>query len=211
MKSPYNAEKMFTYLRGFAGGAKMPETMKALTYARAKHSGQRRKSGEPYIIHPLTMACDAVSLGIRDDNIIAAILLHDVIEDCRASLVELPVNDDVRHIVDLLTFQILDGEDKDTATMRYYNFIIRSREATIVKLLDRCHNVSSMAGTFSEEKLVAYIEETRKYVLPMLRKAKEAYPEESDILFVLKYHIVSVVDSIEATMQVYRQDAKSGE
>ena len=36
------------------------------------------------------------------------------------------------------------------------------------KLIDRCHNVSSMAGTFSVEKLKSYIEETRHYVLPLL-------------------------------------------
>lgn len=77
--------------------------------------------------------------------------------------------------------------------------LLQSREATLTKLLDRCHNVSSMAGTFSREKLRAYIDETRQYVLPMLRKAKRVYPEDADVLFILKYHIVSVVDSIDAT------------
>ncbi|MBQ9855279.1 MAG: hypothetical protein IJO53_03715, partial [Clostridia bacterium] len=71
------------------------------------------------------------------------------------------------------------------------------------KLIDRCHNVSSMAGTFSKEKLIAYIDETRKFVLPLLKKAKTVYPNDADILFVLKYHILSVVNSIEATMQAY--------
>lgn len=62
-------------------------------------------------------------------------------------------------------------------------------------------NVSSMAGTFSKEKLTAYIEETRHYVLPLLRKAKAVYPNDSDVLFALKYHICSVVDSVEAMMK----------
>ncbi|MCI5485067.1 MAG: hypothetical protein MR426_08430 [Clostridiales bacterium] len=74
------------------------------------------------------------------------------------------------------------------------------------RLIDRCHNVSSMAGTFSVEKLKSYIEETRHYVLPLLRKVKNQYPEDSDILFVLKYHIVSVVDSIDATIQVFEAE-----
>ena len=60
-----------------------------------------------------------------------------------------------------------------------------------------------MAGTFSEEKLLAYIDETRQYVLPLLRKAKTVYPEDADVLFILKYHIVSVVDSLDAAIQVY--------
>jgi len=183
----------------------MHETLKALTFARDKHQGQLRKSGEPYIVHPLMMACNAVSMGIRDDTVVATILLHDVCEDCGVCLQELPVNDTVRHAVDLMTFRIMEGETKEIAKNRYYNLLLQSREAAMTKLIDRCHNVSSMAGTFSVEKLKAYIEETRHYVLPLLRKVKNLYPEESDILFVLKYHIVSVVDSIEATIQVFEQ------
>lgn len=199
----FNAEKMFTYIRGFASGANMTQTLNALTYARKKHENQKRKSGEPYIVHPLTMACNALSLGIRSDEVIATILLHDVCEDCGVEVDELPVNDKVRRGVDLMTFRVMNGETKETAKNRYYNMILKDRVATITKLIDRCHNVSSMAGVFSGEKLSAYIEETRQYVLPMLHEAKNAYPEFSDILFVLKYHITSVVDSIEATMKAY--------
>lgn len=202
----FNSEKMYTYLRGYASGAGMKETLKALAFAREKHSGQFRKSGEPYIVHPLMMACNAVSMGIRDDATVATILLHDVCEDCGVGLQELPVNDTVRHAVDLMTFRVMEGETKEIAKNRYYNMLLESREASLTKLIDRCHNVSSMAGTFSVEKLKAYIEETRHYVLPLLRKVKNQYPEESDILFVLKYHIVSVVDSIDATIQVFEQE-----
>lgn len=203
--STFNSEKMYTYLRGYASGAGMKETLKALAFAREKHSGQMRKSGDPYIVHPLTMACNAVSMGIREDAVIATILLHDVCEDCGVGLAELPVGDTVKRAVDLMTFQVMEGETKEIAKNRYYNMLLQSREACMTKLIDRCHNVSSMAGTFSVEKLKAYIEETRHYVLPLLRKVKDKYPQDSDILFVLKYHIVSVVDSIDATIQVYEQ------
>lgn len=201
----FDPKKMYTYLRGYASGADMTQTLKALSFAREKHRGQLRKSGDPYIIHPLLMACNAVSMGIRDDATVATILLHDVCEDCGIGLQELPVSDRVRHAVDLMTFRVMEGETKEIAKNRYYNMLPQSREAALTKLIDRCHNVSSMAGTFSAEKLRAYMEETRHYVLPLLRRVKELYPEYSDILFVLKYHIISVVDSIEATMQVFAQ------
>ena len=201
----FSEAKMFTYIRGYASGANMNETLKALAFARKQHEGQLRKSGEPYIIHPLTMACNALGLGIRNDEVVATILLHDVCEDCSVGIQELPVNDRIRRSVELMTFHVMDGETKETAKNRYYNLILQDRAATITKLIDRCHNVSSMAGTFSREKLKAYIDETRHYVLPLLRKAKTGYPEDSDILFVLKYHITSVVDSIEAAMQVYEE------
>lgn len=197
----YNPDKMHAYLRGYASGGSMPETLRALAFARKMHEGTCRKDGQPYIVHPLTMACDAVCMGVRDDNIIAAILLHDVVEDCNVSLADLPVNDDVRDTVRLLTFEIRDGEDKPTALNRYYTDILSKRGAVIAKLLDRCHNVSSMAGTFSKEKLDAYIAETRTYVLPMLRKAKDMYPNDADLLFLMKYHILSVIDSIEAAIK----------
>lgn len=204
-KSVFNSDKMYTFIRGFATGAKMPETLKALTFARQKHEGQFRKSGDPYIVHPLTMACNAISLGIRDDEVLATILLHDVCEDCNVSLAELPVSDNVKRGVELMTFKVLDSETKESAKERYYNFILQSREATMTKIIDRCHNVSSMAGTFSKEKLLSYIEETRHFVYPLLRKAKDRYPEDADVLFILKYHMTSVIDSIEATMQAFEK------
>jgi GTP pyrophosphokinase len=60
-----------------------------------------------------------------------------------------------------------------------------------------------MAQAFSKEKLKQYIIETNDYVLPLLRKAKNVYPDITDILFVLKYHICSVINSIEAVMNLY--------
>lgn len=210
-KSVFSPDKMYTYIRGFATALRMEQTLKALTFSREKHQGQLRKSGEPYIVHPLTMACDAMSMGIKDDNIIATILLHDVCEDCGVSLHELPVNDVVRRGVQLMTFTVLDGETKEIAKTRYYNMLIQSKEAVITKLIDRCHNVSSMAGTFSIEKLKSYIDETRTYVLPLLRQAKDHYPEESDRLFTLKYHITSVVDAIDLTIQAYENKEENHE
>ena len=195
-----SAEKMYTYLRGFATGAKMPETLKALPFARNAHEGQCRKSGEPYLVHPLTMACDAISLGLFDDAVIATILLHDVCEDCGVNVIDLPVSERVRRGVQLMTFEVMEGETKEMAKNRYYNLILQSREATITKIVDRCHNVSSMSGVFSDEKLAAYITETRVYVLPLIRKAKLLYPEDANMMFALKFHISSVIDSIEAML-----------
>ena len=70
MKHPaFHPEKMYTYLRGYASALGMKDTLKALAFAREKHKDQFRKSGEPYIVHPLTMACNAVSMGIKEDSV----------------------------------------------------------------------------------------------------------------------------------------------
>ena len=60
-----------------------------------------------------------------------------------------------------------------------------------------------MAGTFSKEKMKAYIEETREYVLPLLCRTRERYPESAEVLFSIHYHITSVIDAAE---QILRTD-----
>ena len=210
MKANFNDERMYTYLKGYAMGKGLPETMKALNYARRLHKGQVRKGGEPYIVHPLTMACQAISLGI-DDDIISAILLHDVVEDCGVSINDLPVNNTIKHSVELLSFNKPDkylekdgiGPSINVVKTHYYEKIADDRIAIIAKLIDRCHNVSSMAGVFTKEKIKEYIDETELFVIPLIREAKENYPEYQNVLFILKYHIFSLLDAIQSTMQTY--------
>ena len=201
--SGYNIDMMYAHIREFAVSRQMEETVQALSFARKMHSGQYRKSGEEYIIHPLTMACHALSLGMADDTLISTILLHDVCEDCGVSPQELPVSPEVRRGVELMTFTVLEGETQDAAKRRYYDRLGENKTAAVTKLIDRCHNVSTMAGTFSKEKMKAYIEETREYVLPLLCRTRERYPDLAGVLFSIRYHITSVIDAAE---QILRTD-----
>lgn len=194
MSARFDADKSYTYLKGYAMGLEWSDTLAALSLARVAHKDQKRKSGEPYIIHPLTVASHAVALGIKEDAIIAAAILHDVVEDCNIAIENLPVSDGTKDAVHRLTH--IKGEPLGP----YYREIGESRVASIVKLLDRCDNVSTMAGVFSVEKIKQYIEETREYILPLLRKAKDQWPCDSSALFVLKYHIVSVIDGLEVCL-----------
>ena len=198
----YSVEKEHAFLKGYALAKDYKNTLYALAYAKKAHKDQKRKDGHPYLVHPLTMACHATALESVSDELLAALLLHDVVEDCDVTLNELPVSQEIKEIVKLVSFKVEKGETKEIAKNRYYNAVLSNENAVMVKLIDRCHNVSSMAGTFTNEKLVAYIEETREYVLPLLREAKIIYPHFSNMFFVLKYHIVSIIDSIEATLAV---------
>lgn len=211
MSAYVNADKMYTYIKGFAMGKSWNETLKALTFARKLHEGQNRKSGEPYIIHPLTLACHALSLGVREDNIISTLIYHDVVEDCSISINDLPCNEMIRNSVNLLTFKKPqkylekdnEGPSLKDVKSEYYKEISNNLIASISKIFDRCHNVSSMAGVFTKTKVYEYIEETKEFVLPLIRKTKDNYPEYQDILFVLKYHIISVLDAIEGTIKTF--------
>ncbi len=192
----FDEKKMYTYVKTYATAHGLLQTAKVLPYARKLHDGQFRKGKDhvPYIYHPLLITCHALALGLDDDNLVSAALLHDVCEDCGVDPKDLPVNDETKEIVKLLT----KGDDhSDSATDRYYNRLSQNGKAIMVKLLDRCNNVSGMTTGFTTEKVASYIEETEKWVYPLLRKAKNNYPEYSNQIFLIKYHITSVIESIK--------------
>ena len=197
-------KRAFTYIKGMAQGLHWTNTLHALYVARKAHEDQKRNNGEPYIVHPLTVAGHAIALNLREDELIATALLHDWVEDCNGDLSVLQCSEQVKKSIKLVT-HIKDPQlsrEQDLAV--YYQGIKEDRVASLVKLLDRANNVSTMAGTFKEQRLDRYIDETRNYVLPLYRHAKDAWPEYGDALFALKYHITAVIDSIEATKNVYR-------
>ena len=188
----FDEQHMYTYVKTYANVREMPQTVKALAFAREQHKGQVRKGRDnvPYIYHPLLMACHALALGLDDDDIVAASLLHDVCEDCGVSPDELPAGDTVKTAVRILTKE--PGYDEE----EYYRSISENQIATMVKLLDRCSNVSGMAAGFFRDKLAEYIRETERLVYPLLDKAKTEYSMYSNQLFLIKYHMSSVVEAV---------------
>jgi len=201
--SLFQEESMYTRMKTLALSENLSETYQALQYMRERHMGQFRKQGRftstqiPYINHPLMMACQAHASGIRDDALIAAILLHDVVEDTNVSVRDLPFSDEVRKIVALVSFSIPAGMTKKQAKQAYYERIKENGKACIVKIIDRCNNVSTMAGSFNKEKRKEYMEETEQYILPLMDVLKNNYPEYSDITFLVKYHMLSVLETIK--------------
>lgn len=189
----FNEDRMYTYVKTYATIKGLTQTIEVLPYARELHKGQIRKGKDevPYIYHPLLMACHALSLGLDDDNLVSAILLHDVCEDCGIKTEDLPVNDEVKTAVQLVTKN--DSIDTDT----YYRDISENCIATMVKLIDRCNNVSAMSTGFTKERIVEYINETEKYVYPLLQKAKTKYSKYSNQVFLIKYHMTSVVTTLK--------------
>ena len=189
----FNEDRMYTYVKTYASVKNLYQTSKILPYARELHKGQVRKGKDkiPYIYHPLLIACHALALGLDDDNIISAALLHDVCEDCGVRVEELPVNDLTKEAVALLT------KADDIDKKEYYQRISRNPIASMIKLLDRCNNVSGMAAGFSKEKLVEYIKETESDVYPLLQRAKSEYPMYSNQIFLVKYHMTSVIEAIK--------------
>lgn len=202
----FSEEHMYTKLRTYAMCEKLDLFFSALSYAREKHEAQTRKPGKytagdakgiPYIIHPLMMACHAHALGIRDDEALASIMLHDVCEDCGVRPEELPFPESVQKIVALLT-KDPDHKHDEGYDADYYGAIMQNPKAAIVKAFDRCNNVATMAGSFSQEKLSEYITETEEYGYPLFDYIKEHYPQYNDTIFVIKYQVMSLIETVKA-------------
>ena len=200
----YSEENMYRKLKEFAKAEGLSETDRAIDYAKKMHEGQERKTGEfsvkgvPYIVHPFNMACQAHALGIRDDRVLAAVLLHDVCEERKMDPEKLPFSERVREIVALLTKK--KGEESRDYTKQYYEGIASDPDAAIIKLIDRCNNVSTMMQGFKWEKIIDYVYETEEFTLPLVDVIKEQYRQYYDVAFILKYQILSLIESIKITM-----------
>ena len=195
----YTVDEMYQWLSGILKEEELKESLRALPYARDKHEGQFRKPAEekiPYFIHPLRMACQSCALGIREDTVLAAVLLHDVSEDCGIAPEELPFSVEIRKAVGLLTRSRDERIPKAERDRMYYEGIRKNRVASIVKVLDRCDNVSGMSHVFSMEKIHDYTDETETYVLPLLDLIRDSYPEFRDAAYLVKYQIVSILDTV---------------
>lgn len=193
-------DHMYRYVRSAAVSGQLEQTLRVLPLMRRFHEGQTRKGAEgriPYIVHPLTIAYQCLALGLKEDELLATVLLHDVIEDCGVTLDELPVSEPVKTALEKLTFRIREGESRAEAKARYYAAIPCDRIATIVKALDRCNNISTMAMYFSREKMLDYMEETQRYVLPLIEQMEKRYPECYNAAFLVKYHMLSVLESVK--------------
>lgn len=194
----YNESKMYTHLSGFCKGAGMCSSLRALGFMREKHGKQTRSNGQLFIVHPLWMANYAIALGIKDDDIVATVLLHDVCEDTSTSIEELPFNDTIRKGVKYMTFRQYENEDKPVAKRRYFNELLESREALMCKGLDRFMNLSTMEGVLSEEAIIKNVKETDELLLPVMKAGKEKWPESSDYFFVMRANIRAVNDTLAA-------------
>lgn len=195
----YDVEALYAYIEGIAKQHNLKQTMMALPLMKELHKGQFRYGNDkkPYIIHPMMIARQAVALGLLDDELVAAILLHDVLEDCDVKKEELPVSDEVKKIVELVSFFEKEGVSEAEAKAAYYQKIAGHKKASILKVLDRCNNVSTMGETFPIARLCHYIEETQTYVYPLIEKILSDYPEYSDAAFLAQYQIESILRTLK--------------
>ena len=120
---------------------------KAFRFANAAHEGIRRKSGEPYIIHPIAVTkIVAKDIGLGATSIVAAIL-HDVVEDTeyRISDIETMFGEKVAKIVDGLTKLSGDFDSRQALTLKKMLMTLSEDVRVIlIKIADRLHNMQTL-------------------------------------------------------------------
>ena len=148
---------------------------KAYEYAKSKHGEQLRKSGEPYIIHPIQVAYTLATLGM-DDNTICAALLHDVLEDTDTTYADLEkeFNPEVAYMVDGVTklskLQYASIEEQQVENYRKM-FLAMGKDIRVIliKLADRLHNMRTLKY-LSRDRQIANAKETMELYAPLANR-----------------------------------------
>ncbi len=145
---------------------------RAFQMAKKAHAGTRRKSGEPYIFHPLAVALIAVKeVGLGPIAVICA-LLHDVVEDTDITLEELRMvfGDRVARIVDGVTKieDVMLLQQSESKQAENYRKILLSmcNDAYVIflKLCDRLHNMRTLGSMKDTKKLIIASETSYLYI-----------------------------------------------
>ena len=143
-------ESMMQAITRYAPSADLEVIQRAYEYADEKHKNQLRKSGEPYIIHPLAVAEIVAEIGLDTDAITAA-LLHDCLEDTDASFEEISrlfgetVANLVEGVTKLTRVQYSTMEEQQMENLRKM-FMAMSKDIRVIliKIADRLHNTRTL-------------------------------------------------------------------
>ncbi|OTG67150.1 RelA/SpoT family protein [Acinetobacter silvestris] len=144
----------------------------ACDYADMAHSGITRKSGEPYILHPIAVSCILAHMRLDAETLMAA-LLHDVIEDTDFT------KDDISQKFSRTVAELVDGvtklshsSDKEYNKAASFRKILQATlqdpRVIIIKLADRYHNMTTL-GALRPDKRARIAQETFDIFVPMAR------------------------------------------
>lgn len=149
---------------------------RAYIYAAYYHRNQKRLSGEPYIVHPLSVAKILTELK-ADDKTVSAGLLHDVVEDTTKTIEEISKHfgNEVAFLVDGVTkissFKVnLDADERQIENLRkMFVFMARDVRVILIKIADRLDNIRT-AEFLPEDKRQKIAEETLKIFAPIAHR-----------------------------------------
>ena len=188
--------------------------LKAYQLARKAHENQRRRSGEPYIMHPVAVAKILFEMGMDNECIIAA-LLHDVVEDTKCSLeqIEEEFGGEVAQLVDGVTklgqIPLSSREEVQAENIRKM-FIAMNRDVRviIIKLADRLHNMRTLQHMPAYKQRQKSLETLEIYAPIAHRLGIRAFKEELEDLAIRYLDPVAYKD-IENSLLLKQEEGKA--
>ena len=155
--------------------ADLKKIRKAYDFAKEKHGDQLRRSGEPYIIHPVQVAYTLAELGL-DESTISAALLHDVVEDTEVTREELAktFSEEIAEMVDGVTkLGKLNYTSKEEEQVENYRkmFLAMGKDIRVImiKLADRLHNMRTLKF-LTRDRQIANARETMDLYAPLANR-----------------------------------------
>ncbi|HET8941405.1 MAG TPA: bifunctional (p)ppGpp synthetase/guanosine-3',5'-bis(diphosphate) 3'-pyrophosphohydrolase [Rudaea sp.] len=155
---PADVQALEQRLQGYLPAAQVQRVREAYLIGARVHAGQTRKSGEPYITHPIAVASILADLGMDAETIIAAVL-HDTLEDTPLSRAELEetFGTTVTELVDGVTKldKLRFRSQQEAAAESFRKMLLamaRDLRVILIKLADRLHNMRTLAAMAPEAR-----------------------------------------------------------
>lgn len=156
---------------------------KAIYWARKYHGDQKRKSGDPYYSHPLEVAYMVSEYKLKTD-VIAASILHDIVEDTEVTveMIEGTFGQRIAEMVDRLTRDRPNGTKLSVEEILYNNYTKNDIEVILIKCIDRVHNMQTIKFKDLDKQEKTSIETLKNFLI--LSESME-WAEISEQLYIM--------------------------
>ncbi|WNA15762.1 hypothetical protein XaC1_119 [Xanthomonas phage XaC1] len=189
--------KVFGLLEGMTiMDPKYFKVREALIYGETVHTGTR-KDGSPEFSHQMEMLAIAINfhtMMLDPYSVYLAIITHDMYEDYPQILPTLRTKFPEAEQYSLRLSKYKDTSEREYSS--YFREIATCPVSSVVKLIDRIHNLSTAPGAFSNKKMLEYSAEAKQYFLPMLKEARNLHNQRT-VYEILKSFLVTEMKIID--------------
>ena len=189
------------------------KAIKALDLVREEmciEKGFKRDNGTDYYNHCVDVANTLISFEIKDEDVICAALLHDIIEDVegyRKVTIEKMFNSNVARLVILVTKKEGVNYKQPEAIKKYLEDISTDMNAAAIKTADRMHNMMTLEEKTFEARYRKALE-TKTYYLPFFKQCRYMYPRYENLFYAARAEIEPLIYHIESFFNEIKRQQK---
>lgn len=199
---PKDFEKTYIFIKGFSvGSSGHQNTLKALPLAKKYYANLVRKSGDPFIIHPLRVTSYLISLKIDNDIVLAASLLHEIIKKTHLEYNGIEIITKYHLNPRVLDYVRLLSNSEHYPLDMYYEAIKQNPDVLLIKLSNRANTCTVLIDS-SDEEIKEYVEECENYIYPLCEYGIKHYPQYSYSIQIMYYHISSICNIVKSVKQI---------